>query len=98
MKAAPKWRRIGMLIFGICSAGLGGWYLVGDYMLPHKYVVGVVDRIERPSRLLAHNIYINGRRHHITCDLLNGVGIGERLIIEYGVGSASVFRVRRDPQ
>ena len=80
-------------VLAVASVGMGGVSLVGDYLLPRKHAVGIVQQVYRPSSRFEGKVYISGRRFGITEDIYKMIVVGQPVRIEYGAGSGSVFRL-----
>jgi hypothetical protein len=88
-----RFQKIFAIVFGICGVGFGSYFVTGDFLLPRRAAIGVVERVVRPARHLPE-IYIDGQRYNITNDLLVSISVGQRILIQYGVSSKIVFLVK----
>lgn len=91
---------LAMAILGVWC----GWNAVGDYLLTHRIVAGMVEgaRVVRCTRSPnTYQVIIDQHAYNITRDLLGQLRPGEVVEVEVGVASGTIVAIRghvRPPQ
>ncbi|MBI3419069.1 MAG: hypothetical protein HY053_02920 [Proteobacteria bacterium] len=86
-----------LLIFSLGLSGLMSWYLIGDYLLPHRIVEGVTGEASYHRGTHSpgwYDISIDGKSYKITRELLLTLHHQEHVHAEVGIGSGTILRVR----
>jgi hypothetical protein len=87
-----------LLGFGILGIGVGGWNLVGDFVLPRHQAEGVVERkaVDRTGGLAPfYQVTISGRPLNVTADLFGSLAVGAHVRVVFGIATGTIFRVER---
>lgn len=83
-----------VLCFAVALSGYASWYLVGDYLLPHRAIEGYVERAvyHRGSRSPGwYELFISGKGYAVTRDVLTSLHPGETIRAEVGAGSGTIL-------
>jgi hypothetical protein len=81
---------------GIGLIGLGGWYLIGDFLLPRQPVAGTITGARSAHGKAGPHYYavVDGRSHPITADLFETLHPGDRIEALAGKASGTLFSIK----
>lgn len=91
---AVAWRLATLALVGVLMIGVGGWKLIGDFVLPREFVDGTVIKTSRVygyRRSTKYYIQINWQRYATTAEVYDRFQEGARIRAEIGIGSHTVL-------
>lgn len=81
---------------GIGLIGVGGWYLIGDFLLPRQPVAGTITGARSTHGKAGPHYYavVDGRSHPITADLFETLRPGDHIEALAGKASGILFSIK----
>jgi MFS family permease len=95
VKTPRPGRRIPLALVGVISVAMGSWYVVGDFALRSREVIGTVTdvetRRERRKTVQRYYVVIGGNAYETTRDLFESAAKGQRVRGTIGAGSGMLI-------
>jgi|SRR5690242_9089792 len=75
---------------------LYGWQLVGNYLLPRQHIAGTISGkfVDKGSRTLTLEVYIDGHRYTAMCPVYDSVRRGQYVRAEVSTATNRLFSIQ----